>query len=53
MELRLQRKRIELGDFLKTKRQSVQPIDVVLQDTRRRRTKGLRREELASLLGVG
>lgn len=53
MELRLQRKRIELGDFLKTKRQSVQPIDVGLQSTRRRRTKGLRREELASLAGVG
>ncbi len=42
-----------LADFLRAKRARLQPKDVGLSDGRRRRTPGLRREELADLAGVG
>lgn len=41
--------RAELADFLRTRRQSVQPEDVGLPRSRRRRARGLRREEVAEL----
>jgi transcriptional regulator with XRE-family HTH domain len=41
--------RAELADFLRTRRQSLQPEDVGLPRGRRRRTGGLRREEVADL----
>jgi len=41
------------ADFLRTKRSSLQPEDVGLPDGSRRRTPGLRREEVALLAGVG
>jgi transcriptional regulator with XRE-family HTH domain len=47
------RRRAELADFLRTKRASLQPEDVGLPDGGRRRTPGLRREEVALLAGVG
>lgn len=43
----------ELSDFLIKKRSSIKPEDVGLKDTGRRRTPGLRREEVADLAGVG
>jgi PAS domain-containing protein len=48
-----ERRRAELADFLRTKRSSLQPEDVGLPDGGRRRTPGLRREEVALLAGVG
>ena len=48
-----ERRREELADFLRTKRASLQPEDVGLPDGGRRRTPGLRREEVAQLAGVG
>jgi len=48
-----ERRREELADFLRTKRASLQPEDVGLPDGGRRRTPGLRREEVAMLAGVG
>ena len=48
-----ERRREELADFLRTKRSSLQPDDVGLPDGSRRRTPGLRREEVALLAGVG
>ncbi|HEX4280118.1 MAG TPA: helix-turn-helix transcriptional regulator [Solirubrobacteraceae bacterium] len=48
-----ERRRVELADFLRTKRSSLQPEDVGLPDGGRRRTPGLRREEVALLAGVG
>jgi transcriptional regulator with XRE-family HTH domain len=47
------RRRAELADFLRTRRASLQPDDVGLPDGGRRRTPGLRREEVAQLAGVG
>lgn len=43
----------ELGQFLKTRRARVSPLDVGLPEGLRRRTKGLRREEVAALSGIG
>ncbi len=43
----------ELGAFLRAHRERLQPSDVGLTATERRRTPGLRREEVASLSGVG
>ncbi|MFF0292549.1 helix-turn-helix domain-containing protein [Kitasatospora sp. NPDC004615] len=43
----------ELGAFLRAHRERLQPADVGLTATARRRTPGLRREEVASLSGVG
>jgi transcriptional regulator with XRE-family HTH domain len=47
------RRRAELADFLRTRRASIQPGDVGLPEGGRRRTPGLRREEVAQLAGVG
>jgi transcriptional regulator with XRE-family HTH domain len=47
------RRRAELADFLKKRRAAIQPEDVGLQNGSRRRTPGLRREEVAQLAGVG
>jgi transcriptional regulator with XRE-family HTH domain len=41
-----------LADFLRGRRQALQPADVGLPDSGRRRTPGLRREEVATLAGV-
>jgi transcriptional regulator with XRE-family HTH domain len=43
----------ELGAFLRAHRELLKPVDVGLTATARRRTPGLRREEVASLSGVG
>lgn len=45
--------REELGAFLRAHRELLQPGDLGLPVTARRRTPGLRREEVASLSGVG
>jgi transcriptional regulator with XRE-family HTH domain len=47
------RRREELRDFLRTRRARLTPRDVGLPAVGRRRTPGLRREELAALAGVG
>ncbi|MFJ4654325.1 helix-turn-helix transcriptional regulator [Nocardia sp. NPDC088792] len=44
--------RPELADFLRTRRQALQPEDVGLSRGPRRRTSGLRREEVAELCGM-
>jgi transcriptional regulator with XRE-family HTH domain len=46
-------RRAELADFLRRKRAALQPDDVGLPCGGRRRTPGLRREEVALLAGVG
>jgi len=47
-------RRQELADFLRTRRAAVRPADIGLADDgRRRRTPGLRREEVAQHAGVG
>jgi|SRR5471030_3205324 len=43
----------ELGDFLKTRRAKILPSQVGLPKGTPRRTPGLRREEVASLSGIG
>ena len=45
--------RNELGDFLRSRRAKLTPAAVGLADKRRRRTPGLRREEVAELAGIG
>lgn len=45
-------RRSELGDFLRSRRERLNPADVGVPTTARRRTPGLRREEIASLTGV-
>ncbi len=47
------RRRAELADFLRRRREAITPEDVGLPDGGRRRTPGLRREEVALLAGVG
>jgi transcriptional regulator with XRE-family HTH domain len=47
------RRREELADFLRRRRASIQPDEVGLPNGGRRRTPGLRREEVAQLAGVG
>ncbi len=47
------RRRAELSDFLRRRRAGISPEDVGLPDGGRRRTPGLRREEVALLAGVG
>jgi transcriptional regulator with XRE-family HTH domain len=47
------KRRDELASFLRTRRASLQPEDVGLPGGGRRRTPGLRREEVAQLAGVG
>jgi transcriptional regulator with XRE-family HTH domain len=46
-------RRTELADFLRTRRERLSPDDVGLPAGGRRRTPGLRREEVALLAGVG
>lgn len=46
-------RRAELAQFLRTRRERIVPQQVGLPTGTRRRTKGLRREELALLAGVG
>ena len=46
-------RRAELADFLRTKRAAIKPEEVGLPGGGRRRTPGLRREEVAQLSGVG
>src|SRR5262249_33804266 len=43
----------ELGDFLRSRRERLNPNAVGLPVGRRRRTPGLRREEVAELAGIG
>lgn len=50
---RLARTRLELADFLRRRREDLSPLDVGLPAGKRRRTPGLRREEVAALAGVG
>lgn len=49
----LDRTRADLAAFLRTRRESLLPGDVGLPSGGRRRTPGLRREEVAALAGVG
>jgi transcriptional regulator with XRE-family HTH domain len=49
----LQRTRPELSEFLRRYRKRLTPADVGLPSGGRRRTPGLRREEVAALAGVG
>src|SRR3954454_13235422 len=46
-------RRDELASFLRTRRERVTPAEVGLAPGLRRRTPGLRREEVAQLAGVG
>jgi transcriptional regulator with XRE-family HTH domain len=43
----------QLGDFLRSRRARLAPADVGIRDARRRRTPGLRREEVATRAGIG
>lgn len=49
----MQRTRKELSEFLRSRRERLDPVDVGLIPTGRRRTPGLRREEVAALAGIG
>lgn len=49
----LERTRTELAEFLRSRRERLLPEDVGLLAAKRRRTPGLRREEVAALAGVG
>src|ERR1700744_6611119 len=46
-------RRVEFGDFLRSRRERLSPKSVGLSSGRRRRTAGLRREEVAELAGIG
>ncbi len=46
-------RRRELADFLRSRRERIAPEEVGLPPASRRRTPGLRREEVATLAGVG
>ncbi|MBK1661206.1 helix-turn-helix transcriptional regulator [Paracraurococcus ruber] len=46
-------RRSELADFLRSRRERLSPAAVGLPNGRRRRTPGLRREEVAELAGIG
>jgi transcriptional regulator with XRE-family HTH domain len=48
----MHRRRDDLAEFLRARRDALTPTDVGLPDGRGRRTKGLRREEVALLAGV-
>ncbi|MDX5627003.1 MULTISPECIES: helix-turn-helix transcriptional regulator [unclassified Brenneria] len=47
------RTRADLAEFLRKHRERISPLDVGLPTSARRRTPGLRREEVAALAGVG
>jgi transcriptional regulator with XRE-family HTH domain len=49
----VEQRRAELGEFLKARRARLSPEDFGMQPGSRRRTPGLRREEVALLAGVG
>ncbi len=46
-------RRLELADFLRSRRERITPDQVGYPTSGRRRTPGLRREEVAQLAGVG
>lgn len=46
-------RRVEFGDFLRSRREKLLPKTVGLPSGQRRRTAGLRREEVAQLAGIG
>ena len=46
-------RRVEFGDFLRSRREKLSPKTAGLPAGRRRRTAGLRREEVAQLAGIG
>lgn len=46
-------RRDELKDFLRTRRERLSPSDFGFRDTTRRRTPGLRRDEVAQLANIG
>lgn len=48
-----EKRRRELADFLRTRREKLKPEQVGIAHGSRRRTPGLRREEVAELAGVG
>ncbi|MES2856413.1 MAG: helix-turn-helix transcriptional regulator [Bdellovibrionota bacterium] len=48
-----EQRRRELADFLRTRREKLKPEQVGIMHLSRRRTPGLRREEVAELAGVG
>lgn len=48
-----ERRRAHLSEFLRIRRESIAPEEVGLTSAGRRRTPGLRREEVAQLAGVG
>lgn len=50
---RLERTRSDLSEFLRLRRERLSPTDLGLPAGSRRRTPGLRREEVAALAGVG
>ncbi|WP_303869743.1 helix-turn-helix transcriptional regulator [Acetobacterium wieringae] len=47
-----QQRNRELGDFLKKRRQSIAPVGLDVEALARRRTPGLRREEVAQMAGI-
>jgi transcriptional regulator with XRE-family HTH domain len=49
----MERTRKELAEFLRSRRERLSPTDIGLPPGGRRRTPGLRREEVAALAGVG
>lgn len=49
----MERSRRELSEFLRSRRERLNPADAGLPTSGRRRTPGLRREEVAALAGVG
>jgi transcriptional regulator with XRE-family HTH domain len=53
IEGRTDRRRDELASFLRSRRERITPADVGMPPGPRRRTPGLRREEVAQLAGVG
>jgi hypothetical protein len=52
VEDKILERRRELGDFVRSQRERLTPLSVGLVGARRRRTPGLRREELAELAGL-
>ena len=52
VEDKILERRRELGDFVRAQRERLAPASVGLVAARRRRTPGLRREELAELAGL-
>jgi transcriptional regulator with XRE-family HTH domain len=49
----IDRNRAELGNFLRARRERLDPLALGVASGRRRRTPGLRREEVAELAGIG